>query len=368
MAERPYVSFAEVKQKVSLLEVLPLFLLTDRFKQVGKTWTGVCPLPSHQHGPQPNSEQFKINCKEGIWLWHCFGDCQQGGDVVEFVKAMLGFDNQHVRFWFAEKFGDRLSLKSRSKRRRNSADESRPPTVAGDQKEEARATPGEENSQRADSKPSGSIVTSVSSTLKPLRFKLNLDPGVPYLKQRGLTSETIRRFGIGLCSKGTLAGYIAIPVFSFPRGKADNPVGYLGRWPGENVPTENGETEQLRYKFPAEFPRNQVVYGLSEAIDGTDGKPIIVVEGAFKVYHLVQNGFPNVVATFGASLSDEQAAILISSGRQLVLMFDGDEAGQTGMRRAAAKLILHTYVRVVKLANEKQPDDFSQAELQQLLS
>jgi hypothetical protein len=30
--------------------------------------------------------------------------------VIEFVKAMTGLDNAHVRFWFAEKFSDRLSL------------------------------------------------------------------------------------------------------------------------------------------------------------------------------------------------------------------------------------------------------------------
>lgn len=367
MAERPYVSFAEVKQKVSLLEVLQVLDLGDRFTQVGKTWTGVCPLPSHRHGPQPNSEQFKINCKDGIWLWHCFGDCQQGGDVIEFVKAMTGFDNQHVRFWFAEKFRDRLASK-RPPKKKETAQVSDSSVAEGDPNEKARATPGKENSQRADSKTSVSIVSSESAPLKPLRFKLNLDPDVPYLKQRGLTTETIRRFGIGLCRKGTLEGYVAIPVFGYPRGAEENPVGYLGRWPGEDFTVGDADNTTLRYKFPVDFPRNRVVYGLSEAFDGTDGKPLIVVEGAFKVYHLAQNGFPNAVAIFGSSLSDEQAAILAATGKQLVLMFDGDEAGQCGMRRAAGKLIVQSYVRVVKLPVDKEPDHLSAVELQEFLS
>lgn len=123
-----------------------------------------------------------------------------------------------------------------------------------------------------------------------------------------------------------------------------------------------------RYKFPENFPRNQVIYGLAEALEGTEGRPLIVVEGPFKVYHLFQAGFPNTVATFGASVSDEQIAILSATGRPLILMFDGDEAGQTGMRSAAERLISRASVRVIKLATGQHPDDLSLGELVRILS
>lgn len=103
-------------------------------------------------------------------------------------------------------------------------------------------------------------------------------------------------------------------------------------------------------------------------MEGTDGRPLVVVEGPFTVYHLVQCGFSNAVATLGATVSDEQADILAATGRPIILLFDGNEAGHAGMRSAAGKLITRTFVRVVRLPEGKEPDDLSQAELEKLLS
>ena len=361
MAERPYVSFHEVKEKVSIPDALRIFGLSERFTRQKGVLTGVCPLPSHQHGPKPNPDQFKINEKNGLWLWHCFGDCHRGGDVIELVKGMTGYDNSHVRFWFAEHFADRLAL-----RQPQLAETSK--TFEEPQKETAPANPGKDISREAIPNSAPLMIPAPPPPLKPLRFFLNLDPNVPYLRQRGLKSETIRRFGLGLCRKGFLAGYVAIPVYNFPCERGTNPIGYLGRWPGEpNVENSPGEVPP-RYKFPAEFPRNRVIYGLPQALQENDGRPLIVVEGPFKVFHLFQAGFPQTVATFGASVSDEQVAILAATRRSLILLFDGDEAGQAGMRSAAERLISQTAVRLVKLPTGKHPDDLSGIELTQILS
>lgn len=360
MANRPYVSFAEVKQKVPIPDALRVLGVAEQFTNKKGTLTGVCPLPGHQHGPSPNAEQFKINFKSGVWLWHCFGDCQRGGDVIELVKAMTGYDNQHVRFWFAEHFADRLTLgKSKPASGEASQASETPP------KEMAPATSGKENSRGTTSVKSETTVPTSASPLKPLRFFLNLDPNVPYLVQRGLKPETIRRFGLGLCKRGMLAGYVAIPLFAYPQPEGANPVGYLGRWPGE--PAVGSEDNPPRYKFPPDFPRNQLIYGLSEALQGTDGRPLVVVEGPFKVYHLFQAGFPNTVATFGAAVSDEQVAILAATGRPLILMFDGNEAGQSGMTSAVARLATQALVRAIKLPDGVEPDHLSRNELQKLL-
>jgi DNA primase len=44
----------------------------------------------------------------------------------------------------------------------------------------------------------------------PPKFALKLDPGHSYLKERGLSDETIESFGLGYCSRGLLKGRIAI--------------------------------------------------------------------------------------------------------------------------------------------------------------
>lgn len=345
--KRPYVDFAEVKAKVSMPEVLQVFGIADKFEWKGQTLCGVCPLPGHTHGPSPNPEQFKINNKEGTWLWMCFGDCNAGGDVIAFAKAMTGLDDAHIRFWWHEKFGSRLTNGKKNGKaavkKDTACQELRP--VAAQQAAPLAST----------------TVASTPATLKPLRFFLNLDPEVDYLKQRNVSPETILRFGIGLCKKGMLAGYVAMPLFD-PH-QSDALVGYLGRWPGNDF----DEQDRPRYKLPKDFPKQQVIFGLREAMDNTEGKPLIVVEGAFDVFALAQAGYA-AVAVLGSSLSDEQAAILAGTRRGIVLMFDGDEAGQHGMRTAAGKLIRQCFVRAVKLAEEQQPDQLSAQELAQVLS
>ena len=50
----------------------------------------------------------------------------------------------------------------------------------------------------------------------PLNFELkNLDPKHPYLDKRGFTPKTIAHFGLGFCSKGLLAGRVAIPLHDY---------------------------------------------------------------------------------------------------------------------------------------------------------
>jgi DNA primase len=316
----------------------------------------VCPFPCHSHGPSPNPEQFKINFKDGLWLWHCFGDCQRGGDVVEFVKMMTGYDNSHVRFWFAEKFGDRLTVKKATDRKDNQASSGNgsgqkpttgPPAVVKAAEETV------EQEKAADSE------------LKPLRFHLRLDPNVAYLKDRGLLDETIEYYGLGLCTKGVLKGYVAIPIYTPQQAAGENPVAYLGRWPGEDWDDGNGRP---RYRWPEGFPKSRIVYGLREALTTPDSTPLVVVEGAFKVYHLVQAGFTSAVAIMGSSLSEEQASILAETNRAIVLLFDGDEAGRMGMRLAAAKLIRTAFVRVVSLPDGAEPDELPPASLEEALS
>ena len=352
---RPYVSFAEVKEKVSIPDVLDVFGITQHFTRKADHLVGSCPLPQHQHGPRPNAEQFKVDRKKGTWLYKCFGDCNGkpggAGDVIEFAKAMTGLSDAHVRFWFAEKFGDRLSSTNR-----------KPPSRDLETKG-AREQHANENSQATlKSIPN---LPDVPAPLKPLKFFLNLDPDVPYLRQRGLSESTIKRFSLGLCNRGVLKGYVAMPVFNWPRPEGQLPIAYFGRWPGADFDESQGRP---RYKWPADFPKQQIIYGLSEALSASKPPvPLIVVEGPFGVFHLVEQGFLNVVAICGSSLSDQQSAVLAVTGRPIILMLDGNEPGRQGLRTAAAKLMRHAYVRVAWLADEQQPDHLSKKEIAEFL-
>jgi DNA primase len=286
-------------------------------------------------------------------LWHCFGDCQRGGDVIELVKELTSYDNAHVRFWFHEHFGERLSGK------KSRAPIEQQPAI---EKDTAHVTPQGEISQAAPNAKSN--LSDACEALKPLRFRLNLDPDVPYLRQRGLTPEVIARFGLGLCRRGVLKGYVAIPIYRYPAEPGENPVAYLGRWPGEDFDESAGRP---RYKWPEGFPKSQVVYGLAEALDGTEGKPLLVVEGPFTVYLLAQASFTNSVAILGAALSDEQAHLLASANRPVHLFLDNDEAGRTGSQLAVGRLVAKTFVRVSFLPIDINIANLTRHQIQSLI-
>jgi DNA primase len=310
------------------------------------------------HNPvRPNPTGFTFGIHDGIWKWRCWGDCRAVGTVVTFVERFLQIEPAHVRLWFHEHFANRLTARPPDAKR---GGESRPRDGTTETKE---ARPVLRTPERAEQKTTQpEKLPEEAGEYKPIRFTLNLDRNVPYLKERGFDDAVLDRYGIGLCNRGLLKGYVAIPVWETPRGQ--NPYGYLGRWPGDDFNADDGRP---KYRWPASFPKQRFLFGLNEALDGTDGVPLLVVEGVFDALRCVQNGYAAAVAIFGSSLSDQQAELLADIGRPVYLMFDGDEAGQSGMVDATRKLASRAFVRAIRLSDGQQPDDLSAAELQQLL-
>jgi len=317
-------------------------------------------------GQSRSTIHFRDVIDQGKWLivavsrdkmWRCWGDCQANGTVITFVERYLQIEPAHVRLWFHEHFANRLTARPPQAKR---GGESRP-RDGTPEKQEAR--PVGQTPERAESNNSQKTkLPDEIAEYKPIRFTLNLDPEVPYLKDRGFSDDVLARYGIGLCRRGMLKGYVAIPVWETPPGK--NPYGYLGRWPGDDFDAKN---DRPKYRWPANFPKQRFLFGLNEALDGTGEMPLLVVEGVFDALRCVQNGYAATVAVFGSSLSEEQAQLLADTGRAVVLMFDGDEAGRTGMLAAAHKLAPHAFVRMIRLDDGRQPDDLSADELQRHL-
>ena len=353
-----WIDYEEVKQKVSMKEVLEVFGIAQQFEQRGSHLIGCCPLPNHVHGPRPNREQFKISRKDDRDCWYCFGDCKRGGSVVDFAQAMTGYSLTHTRLWFHENFGDRLT--SQKPKERPSPAESR---------ELEKETAHDETGWTSESPqaPSGPVDIPASDSsvkpLKPLRFRLNLDSTVAYLRDRKLTDDTIAHFGCGLASKGVMAGYVCFPIYRWPRQDGnENPVGYVGR-----LPTETFDEEHPRHKVPPGFLVSQSVQGLAEAMASTTDVPLVVVEGVFKTAWLYQHGVPSAISTLTSNVSDEQARLLIATGRPIVLCFDGHADAYEAMQRAAEKLSERTFVRIAKLPEGREPDDLSGDQLRDFL-
>jgi DNA primase len=91
-----------------------------------------------------------------------------------------------------------------------------------------------------------------------------------------------------------------------------------------------------------------------------------VVECPWAVMRITQAGFPNVVALLGTTLSQTQTAWLASAG-SVLLMLDGDPAGDRAASSVLNALRPHTHVLRHRLENEMEPEDLSDPALRSIL-
>lgn len=183
-------------------------------------------------------------------------------------------------------------------------------------------------------------------------------PAVNYLKQRGLTGNTAKTFGIGwapdawqgvadrlknrlqaaeqagLVSKGQkdaqryfdrFRGRIMFPIRD-TRGRV---IGFGGRVTG------NDEPKYLNSPETPVFHKGRELYGLYEARQANRELPrVLIVEGYMDVVMLAQHGVTNAVATLGTATTPEHIEKLYRLTSELVFCFDGDRAGRAAAWRA----------------------------------
>ena len=106
------------------------------------------------------------------------------------------------------------------------------------------------------------------------------------------------------------------------------------------------------------FNKRKNLFGLNRA-KKTKLDYLILVEGYMDAIALHQYGFDCAVASLGTSLTEEHAVLLSRYTEQVVLIYDGDEAGQRATRRAIPMLEKAGIgVKVLKMRDAKDPDEY----------
>ncbi|WP_022798180.1 DNA primase [Thermus islandicus] len=294
-----------IKRRLSLKEVVSRYVA---LKPAGRgRWKGLCPF--HQE----KTPSFYVDEEKG--LFHCFG-CKAGGDLIAFVERMEGLDFQAALERLAEEAGVELPRRGGVPNRRELYEVLR---------------------------------------LAQAYFQEGLDAhpeARAYLEKRGLTPESVARFGLGYApqrgegllahlarhgvspEEGFKAGVLAEKdgrYYDRFRGRLTFPikdhlgriVAFTGRALGEEGP------KYLNSPETPLFRKREVLFAFPEAKAKLREGRAIVVEGLFDAIALHQMGFPETVAVLGSGLSEEQARLLKTQEVQEVyLAFDADEAGQ----------------------------------------
>ena len=139
-----------------------------------------------------------------------------------------------------------------------------------------------------------------------------------YFESRGINEESMKHFALGYSSAMNM---VITPVHS-PDGM---PVGLVGR-----------SISEKRFKNSNGLPKNKTMFNLHRA--KKLGGIVIVVECNFDAIRVHQAGFPNVVATLGGHISNDNINLLNKYFTKIIIMTDSDEAGRSLGKNIASKL------------------------------
>ncbi len=177
---------------------------------------------------------------------------------------------------------------------------------------------------------------------------------VTALRAKGYTDEELKDAGLVLEKNGRIfdrfRDRLMFPIIDV-RG---NVIGFGGR-------IMNGDSNGAKYLNSPEtliFNKRRNLFGLNLAKKSKYGY-LILVEGYMDAIALHQYGFDCAVASLGTSLTEEHAALLSQYTEQVVLIYDGDEAGQNATKRAIPILErTGLQVKVLQMRDAKDPDEF----------
>jgi DNA primase len=332
----------------------PLAVVRDAvpsLKQSGSRWKGNCPFHNER------TPSFYFQPDKG--LWHCFGACQEGGDILKFVMKLEGISFPEALRELAHRTGVALDW---------------------DKTDDASSRRAKERDQLL------SLLEEAAAFYREsLRGLAEAEPARRHLAQRGIRSETADRFRLGYSPRrdgfldSALKKGVAIEVLlqaglaarSDRTGRYQDPLGGRLIFPiqdpyGQVVAFGGrvlGDDTGPKYINSADTPvytKGRHLYGLYAGRTDLRAKAqAIVVEGYMDVIGLHQAGASTAVAPLGTALTSDQARLIRRYAQEAVLLFDPDPAGQNASWRSAAVFLKEdVFVRVAHVPGGKDPDEF----------
>ena len=343
---------SEINSKVNIADVVGRYV---QLTKSGRNHKGLCPFHNEA------TPSFLVSEEKGIYK--CFG-CGEGGDAISFVSKMDGIP-----------YGEAMTR------------------LAAD------AGVGGEVLRQLKQK---NLQNDFTKELEILKFAegfyryylMNTEEGKKaqqYLEQRGITKETMTDFGIGLAPRDgqlllnalTTNGYAlefakkaglvqqgesgayyspfrARILFSVANERGDV-IGFSGR---TYLPEDAGGAKYVNSPESPVFQKSKVLYRLHEArkTARTSGR-LLLFEGFMDVIAASKSGFSESIATMGTALTAEHVSQISRHAKEVVLVFDGDEAGLGATSKAIPILLSHQLqVRVTRLPEGIDPDDYVKQE------
>ena len=315
-------------------------------KRSGANMFGLCPF----HGEKTAS--FSVSPDKGIY--YCFG-CHKGGGAVNFMMEVEGLSYPDAVRALAKRAGMEVPEDEQYQSRYRQQER-----LWALHKEAARffhsqlyAPVGKAALEYAFGRGmSKGILTTFGVGYAPDSW----DSLVKAMKAKGYTEEELKESGLVSVSQKTgnifdrFRDRLMFPIIDV-RG---NVIGFGGRI----IKKDSDAAKYLNSPETLIFNKRKNLFGLNLAKKTKQGF-LILVEGNIDVVALHQYGFDNAIASLGTSLTEEQAALMTRYTEQVVLIYDGDKAGQNATQRAIPILEkAGLQVKVLQIKDAKDPDEF----------
>ena len=359
MIDKPTI--ARIMDATKIEEVVSEFVT---LRKRGINYVGLCPFHNDSH------PAFSVSPTRGIC--HCF-TCGKGGNAVNFLMELEQMTYPDALRWLAKKYNIEIQEREMTS----------------------------EEKQRESERESMFIVNDWAAKYFQDILQNDVDGraiGMQYFRSRGFRDDIIRKFQLGFAlpqrtalydeavKKGYNPKYLVSTglCFMVDKDEENNKSGqdkYLDRFSGRaifpwfsvsgKVVAFGGRVLDTRTKGVSQkyvnspdseiYHKERELYGLYQAKKAIAKEDCVyMVEGYTDVISMHQCGIENVVANSGTALSIHQIRLLHRFTSNIVLLYDGDDAGVHAALRGTDMLLEEEMnVKVLFLPDGNDPDSFA---------
>ncbi len=335
----------EIKKKIDIVGFINSYIATKKF---GRNFNALCPF--HQE----RTPSFVISPERQIW--HCFGACQEGGDIFKFLMKWENITFPEALKELAAKTGVTLH-----------------------------SMPFEDNAWKKKER-LFEINTVAAQFFEHLLWNTKFgSAGVNFLSSRSIRPETAKKFHIGyapdswesllkflkkkkfqekeIFETGLLVKGQSGTFYDRFRGRLMFPIkdarGNIIGFSGRSMQEKDISAKYINIPESLLYHKRETLFGLDLAKEAIKKeKNAYVVEGEFDVISPYQNGFENFIAIKGSALTKEQLMFLKKYTDRITLALDSDAAGTEAMKRGIEEAETMDFdISIVFFDFAKDPDE-----------
>lgn len=332
----------QIKERLDIVQVIGSYI---EVKPAGRNFKARCPF----HGEKTPSFMIAPDRQ----TWHCFGSCNEGGDVFSFLMKYENIEFYEALKILAEKAGVELKKLSPEDQKQFGVLYDINAAVKDFYKQQLA-----QNQKILEYIKSRGLIDKAVQEFELGFAPQSWDAATIHLASKGFQSEDIERAGINFrTERGTYVdrfrGRVMFPIWNHT-GKV---VGFSGR-----ILPEYDTGDAGKYINSPETPifnKSRVLYGFHKAKNHIREMGFaLLVEGQMDLLMCVQDGLKNVVATSGTALTADHLKTIKKQTDNVMFSFDNDEAGQKAAERSIdlAKN-LDFNVKILSVKDYKDPAD-----------